>query len=156
MVPIELASEKCSTHIPSPLRPCFPSQEEGCLSRTAGGADAELGQRRPRDGACGLLDRICPPTSPRHCLVRILGYAEDTHTAMTEGWRGGGLEDFRTTTPDPISPERGLCQPIIQIGVPRLRSCNDQLLLRARNCTYIAATFLLMMCNRTFKSMMSN
>eukprot|EP00965_Chrysotila_dentata_P049734 1649428-Pleurochrysis_carterae.AAC.1 len=43
---------------------------------------------------------------------------------MTEGWRGGGPGDLRTPTPDPISLERGLGQPVSTDAL-RLRSCND-------------------------------
>eukprot|EP00965_Chrysotila_dentata_P248293 6208253-Pleurochrysis_carterae.AAC.1 len=119
MAPNEQASEKFNPPTIPPSGPCFPSGRRG-VSRTAGGPDAGLGRRRPRAGAWGL-HRIRTPTSPRHCPVRVLGVAEDTHTAMTEGWRGGGPGDLRTPRPDPISLERGLCQPS-STGEPRLRS----------------------------------
>eukprot|EP00965_Chrysotila_dentata_P035681 1187420-Pleurochrysis_carterae.AAC.1 len=80
--PVKLKSTTTSATAPGPLSratPCLLQQTFPSVGRTAGGPSTEPGRRGLRSEAWGL-HRIRSLTSPRHSLVRALGYAEDTHT----------------------------------------------------------------------------
>eukprot|EP00965_Chrysotila_dentata_P254898 6212031-Pleurochrysis_carterae.AAC.3 len=125
MASSEQANEKFNSPT-NPLRAVFPCVRRG-VSRTAGRRPGRRA-RKAQDPCRGLGVASDPPSDQPKALPRAgpqLTYAEDTHSAITEGWQGGGPGDLRTPTPDPTSLERGLRQPI-STGGPRLWSCNDQ------------------------------